>query len=119
MKKYGGAFLCWKRWALSKHDDIPILPGTLLYLAFLTQTSSTYVPVEEAVNALSWVHQLAAVEDPTQCNFVRQLLDGTKQMLAHKVQKKEPITPEMLQQVVDNFAGKSASLSDVKLVPSA
>ena len=41
VKKYGGAFLRWKRWALYKCADIQLLPAkrlhVSLYLAFLIQ----------------------------------------------------------------------------------
>jgi hypothetical protein len=37
-------------------------------------------------------------------------------MLAHKTTKKEPITPEILAQLVDRFAGKDADLGDLRIV---
>jgi hypothetical protein len=37
-------------------------------------------------------------------------------MLAHKTTKKEPITPEILAQLVDRFAGKDADLGDLHIV---
>ena len=71
VKKYSGAFLRWKRWALSKRADIPTLPANplhvALYLMFLIHKCSTSAPVEEAVNVSSWAHQVAFVEDPTRC----------------------------------------------------
>ena len=92
VKKYGGAFLHWKRWALSKRADIPTLPANplhvVLYLMFLIQKSSTSAPVEEAVNALSWAHQVAFVEDPMRCNIVRETVAGAKRMLAPRPKKR-------------------------------
>ena len=120
VKKYGGAFLRWKRWALNKQADIPTLPASplhvALYLMFLIQKSATSAPIEEAVNALSWAHQVAFVEDPTCCNIVKETLAGAKHMLAHRTQKKEPITPEILKNLVDKFAFPGASLSSIRVV---
>ena len=57
--------------------------------------------------------RLAYVEDPTEHPLVRQVLEGAKRMLAHKVGKKEPITPNILKALVDKF-GKEATLSDIR-----
>ena len=78
-------------------DTFPAKPFQFaLYLAFLTQSSKTSAPVEEAVNSISWAHQLVVVEDPADHSFTMQLLAGAKCILAHKTTKKEPITPEIL-----------------------
>ena len=65
---------------------------------------------------MSLAYQLACVEDPTQCPLVKQVLDGAKRILTHRTQKKEPITPAILEQLVSKFAGKEASLLDVCIV---
>ena len=70
----------------------------------------------EASNTLSWAHQLACVEDPTQCLFAKQVLASAKQILAHRTQKKEPITPVIFEQLVSKFPGKEAPLSDIRIV---
>ena len=58
IKKYG---VRWKKWTASKAGSpVPKLPDY--------SKSKTNAPVEEAVNALSWVHQVAVVEDPTDGN---------------------------------------------------
>ena len=116
-KKYAGAFSRWKKWAMTKPEVIvfPAKPIHIaLYLSFWSQKSQTSAPVEEAVNALAWCHMLACVDDPTKHPLVRQTLEGTKRMLAHKVTKKEPITPQILKLLVDRFAQDSATLSDIR-----
>ena len=37
-------------------------------------------------------------------------------MLAHRTQKKDPITPEILKNLVDKFASLGASLSNIRVV---
>ena len=114
VKKYSGAFVRWKRWAQQKSNDIACFPAkpqqVALYLAYLVQKSSTSAPVEEAVNAISWVHQVAVVEDPTQNDLVKQVLAGAKRMLAHRTNKKEPITTEILAKLADQLAGEGSCL---------
>ena len=58
-----------------------------LYLSFLIHSARTSSPVEEAVNALSWAHQLAVVEDPTEHSLVRQVLAAAKRILAQDHQE--------------------------------
>ena len=119
VKKYSGAFLRWKTWAQQKYE-VPYFPASQvqvsLYLTYLIQKASTSSPVEEAVNAISWAHQVALVDDPTQSDLVKQVLAGAKRMLAHRTTKKEPITPEILAQLVDKFAGIDADLGDLRVV---
>ena len=76
-----------------------------LYLNYLIQKSKTSTPVQEAVSAISWAHQMATVEDPSIHLFVRNVLAGAKRMLAQPVQKKEPLTVEILENLVDKFGG--------------
>ena len=86
MNKYGGLFTLEK---VSKDTGIETLHGKpLLYLAFLVQKSLTCCPVQKAENSLSWAHQQAGEEDPTDCSLVKQFLAGAQQMLAHKTQKR-------------------------------
>ena len=59
-KKYAGAFSRWRSWASSKTEVVPFpFPAkpfhVALYLNYLIQKSQTPSPVEEAVNALSWM----------------------------------------------------------------
>ena len=119
IKKYSSAFLRWKKWLTQKFevDCCPTKPLQVsLYLTFLITKSSTSAPVEEAVNAISWGHQIACAEDPTQSEMVKQVLAGAKRILAHKTTKKEPITPEILSHLVDRFAGVEADLDDVRVI---
>ena len=120
VKKYSGAFLRWKKWATQKYDGQASLPAkplhVALYLTYLVQKSSTSAPVEEASNAISWAHQLAVVDDPTQHDLVKQVLAGARRILAHKTTKKEPITPEILERLVDEFAQQNAELDDIRIV---
>jgi integrase len=85
-----------------------------LYLNFLRCTAATSSPIEEAVSALSWVHQLAGVEDPTSHSLVKQVVAGAKRILAHKTAKKEPVTIEILRSQVDRFGQENASLADIR-----
>lgn len=117
VKKYAGGFTRWKKWAARK-PGLEVFPAKpfqfALYLAFLTQSSKTSAPVEEAVNSISWAHQLAVVEDPADHPLVKQILAGAKRILAHRSSKKEPITPEILHKMFARFITPSAELPVIR-----
>lgn len=115
--KYSSAFTRWKKWAESKHEvsAFPVDPLHLcLYLNFLIQKSASVAPVEEAVNALSWVHDMAVVDNPSSHPLVAQVLAGAKRILAKPTVKKEPITADILGLLVHKFGQQGASLSDIR-----
>ena len=74
-----------------------------LYLSFLMKSAKTSAPVEEAINSLSWAHNVAEVEDPTDHPLVKQVLARAKRILAHKTAKKEPITVDVLKKLYNKF----------------
>ena len=114
VKKYSGAFNRWKRWKPS----VAIFPAkplqVALYLSFLIKSAKTSSPVEEAVNSLSWAHNVAVVEDPTDHPLVRQVLAGAKRILAHRTAKEEPITVDILNKLYDKFVTHDAGLPVIR-----
>ena len=117
--KYLYSFRRWKLWAEAK-EGINVFPAQdmqfALYLQHLAESTASKAAVEEAVNAISWAHQLAGMAPITTAPFVRTVLAGLQRQLAKPIQKKEPITAEMLSAMVKN-AG--SSLSDVRLCAMA
>ena len=89
-----------------------------LYLQHLGEIVQSKSAVEEAVNAVSWVHQISGLPAVTASPFVRATLSGLQRKLAKPKVKKEPVTVEMLRVLVDSL-GQSPSLSDIRLVASA
>lgn len=116
LRQYSGSFRRWKTWALQKGlDAFPASPFHIaLYLAYLTQKSNTAAPIEQAVHSISWAHSIAVVDDPTVHPLVGHMVAGAKRILARPVCKKEPITPEILRQLVESFGGTGALLSDIR-----
>ena len=117
LKKCAGAFSRWKRW-VSSGQEVHMLSArpihVALYLTYLAQTAKTPAPLEEAINALFWVHKMATVEDITAHPLVVQVLVRAKRMLVHKTTKKEPLQPDQLQILVNRFGARDASLADVR-----
>ena len=118
--KYGNAFQRWKSWAQAR-QEVAVFPVKevqfALYLQHLGETVRSWSAVQEAVNAVSWVHQVAGCEPIAQSPFVQATVAGLKRSLAKPKEKKEPVTVDMLAALVDSL-GQSPALSDVRLAAS-
>ena len=70
--------------------------------------------MEDACNAIAWIHSSAGLASPSTHPFVKVTLEGLQRSLAKPVVKKEPITVEMLDAIVQD-AERSGTLSDLRL----
>ena len=86
-----------------------------LYLQYLGNTTESKSAVEEAVNVIGWVHQLAGYPAVSGSPFVRMVLEGLQHRLAKPKVRKEPVTSDMMSAMV-NSLGAAPSLTDVRLV---
>ena len=111
----------WKAWA-GPRIEVKIFPVDevhfALYLQHVANTTNSRASVEEAVNAISWAHQLAGLPPISSSAFVRATLAGLQRKLAKPKVKKEPITASMLTTLVESL-GTSPTLSDVRLAAGA
>ena len=102
-KKYLYAFGRWKRWAEGM-DGVAVFPVEAIHLALYLQhignSTGSRASVEEAVYALSWIHEAAGLPSPINDPFVQTVLGGLRRMLASPTVKKQPITSEMLSDMV-------------------
>ena len=103
-KKYLGPFRQWNTW-VQQHSlqAFPVKGSHLvLYLQSLAESSSSKSAIEEAYNAISWVHAMASCDSPTESQFVRTVIQGLQRILAKLVTKKLPVKTEMLGAIVDD-----------------
>ena len=85
-----------------------------LYLQHLGEKLESKLAVEKAVNALNWVHYLAGLQSPTHSPLVITTAEGLRRMLAKPVQKKAPVSVDILAKIVQN-AEATPSLSNIRL----
>ena len=115
-KKYMGAFRRWKDWA--RQYGMETIPAKdfefALYLQHLADCSRYRAAVEEACNAIAWVHTMAGLSAPTASPFVCATKDGLQRSLAKPVVKKAPVTVDMLAAIVRD-ARTSGKLADLRL----
>ena len=116
VKKYLSAYRRWRTWATDhKLDPIPAKPQEfVLYLQYLSEESKSKAAVEDACNAIAWIHSSAGLASPSAHPFVKATLEGLQRSLAKPVVRKEPVTVEMLNAIVQD-AERSGSLSDLRL----
>ena len=88
-----------------------------LYLQHLGEAVQSKSAVEEAVNAIGWVHQLAGHPPIAASPFVRATLAGLQWKLAKPKVPKEPITTDILVALVVSL-GPTPTLADVRLAAS-
>ena len=62
---------------------------------------------------LNWAYEKVGLHSPTKHLLVHAALEGARRQLGKPTVKKEPVTPEMLQNLVEKFGGKNAFLADV------
>ena len=84
-KKYAGAFQRWKLWTEAR-QEVPSFPAqeahVVLYLQHLGQSVQSKAAIEEAVNALSWLHQMAGLPPVSGLPLVQAALAGHRRILA-------------------------------------
>lgn len=111
----------WKMWA-GQRSEVKLFPVDevhfALYLQHVADTTNSRASVEEAVNAISWAHQLAGQPAINTSAFVRATLAGLQRKLAKPKIKKEPITASMLASLVESI-GTSPTLAEVRLAAGA
>lgn len=113
-KKYAGAFKRWKRWA--QDHKLPVFPAkeqhVALYLQYIEDSLKSKAAAQEAVHTLKWAHNLAGLESPTQSPLVQTTLEGVRRLLAKPVQKKSPVSMNILADLVEDCS-RHPTLSNV------
>ena len=86
-----------------------------LYLQHLADTVASQSAVEEAVNAISWLQQLAGQKAVSQSQIIKATVAGLQRQLAKPKKKKEPITLEMLQEMAESMSSPP-TLTEIRLL---
>ena len=104
-KAYFSAFQRWKRFIEEHgHCALPAIPVHIaLYITHLIEQGSTVHPVNSAIYAIKWAHQLTGFDDPTQNSFILSLQEAAKRTAYRKVHKKEPVTTDMLIELCQKY----------------
>ena len=91
----------WTEWA-AKYSKcvIPANPIDIsLCLTHLSHSALSPAPITKAVTAIAWAHKLAGMPDPSS-SIVSFTHEGLKRTFAKPIQKKEPITAQIIKDLV-------------------
>ena len=116
LKKYDIYFRKFKLWCLDYGLDY--LPASIttvaLYLTFLIQSNVSTSVLNATFYSLKWEHELNLFDNMFNDNFLKLILEGGIRTLAKPVNKKCPITPEILRNIVLKY-GDSNDVKDLRL----
>lgn len=117
-RNYQYSFNAFCKWCFS-HNITKTLPTTefyvSLYLVHLANLGKSTSTLNESVYAISWAHRLAGLENPCKSDLVISVKEGAHRVKGHFVQKKEPITPDMLKKICVLYGNDNSNLKDLRL----
>ena len=118
VRNYTAGFKKWKEWA-ANFSEVVTLPAdpsfVSLYLVNVLQNSNTHSPIYNAFYSISWAHQLAGLPDPTIHHLPRRVKEASIRLLGHGNNKKEPVSPFNLSEIVTKYANEKSSASDLRV----
>ena len=86
-----------------------------LYLREKVESCNSPAPIESAVYAVRWVHEIAGISSPTESSLVKQVLEASKRLLGKPVQGKQSLDLDVITKVAEKFNTPQASLFNVRI----
>ena len=118
---YCKSFCKFKAWCLHSTGEVSFLPATSLtvslYLHHLLESSLGSSTIHSVFYAINWVHKLAGFDYGNPCDkfLVTSIAEASSRVPREPVRKAEPITPETLGLIFQQY-GESSSLLDIRFV---
>ncbi|KAK3095272.1 hypothetical protein FSP39_012523 [Pinctada imbricata] len=116
-KSYNYSFRDWCKWC-NRYKLSPVPSSDYhvsLFIISLMQAGCSSSKIDQVVYAIKWAHQIVSEPVPCDSFLVKSISEGAKRMLSKPSQKKEPVTPEILLELVQRF-GHSSNLYDKRTV---
>lgn len=102
-QKYMALFQKWHIFATV--HNLTVLPadsmGLALFVSDLMDKKYQAAYIRSNVCAIRWAHNLHGYSDPTQHIFVKNLLESSDRTLKRCVQRKDPLSPEIILQLCE------------------
>lgn len=119
-KAYRYAYDNFTKWCASFDQYISPLPATeetvSMYLIHVPQTFNSVSKILLALFAISWMHKLAGLPDPSLSSLCKQVKEGAVRDCSKPVVKKEPIKAQHLYSLVQNLANDDYSLLKLRTI---
>ena len=120
VKKYVTQYRYFSVYLKSRGVKVVLPCDSLLvseYLSYLHETKRSHAVLLSAFCALKWVHDLipyGAQGNPVDTALNHNLVQASKRVFSRPVNKKEPITPDMICSICVKFAHEGSNLSDLR-----
>ncbi len=117
-RSYRYAFNSFCKWCLSKniYQTLPASDVSVsTYFIHLTNLGKSTSSINEAFYAISWAHKLAGLQNLCESDLVRTVKEGALRSVGHYVVKKEPITPEIMVNLVERYGNSRSNLKDLRI----
>ncbi|XP_060563636.1 integrase/recombinase xerD homolog [Ruditapes philippinarum] len=105
VNKYFSYFMKWKTFITSKGGSaLPASPVCIaLYLTDLMNKGCSNHVISSTVYGIKWAHSLNNLQDPTENHFVKNLVESAKRTLSRHVNKKQPVTKDLLIELCSKY----------------
>ena len=114
IRNYMYAYRRFEKWA-TPLEELSVFPSNDLavsiYVLSLIQLGKSNSVIDQFLCATTWLHRTAGYQPPTTSNLVRTVREGARRRLATPVNQKEPITPEILNELYDSLLDKRKKLN--------
>ena len=110
-------FLKWDVTAFGK-IIIPIPVATAaIYLYKRYEESKSYANVVAAHAALKWLHTFVPyqIQNPLDSPVCRNIIETAKRMKPHSINKKAPITAEIIKDIIEKHASPKADVKNLRI----
>ena len=107
MKSYRQGLKVWSKWCHRYQDVLPSPAKAIDFTFFIVpvvQENGRYRRIQQAFNAVSWLHKIAGAPNPCDTGLMRSVKEAAKRILKKPTIKKCPIKPRHLRLLVHNFA---------------
>ena len=114
---YQNSFSTFCKWSkLHKLSSLPASDITVsIYLIYVAETAKSGSKIDQIVYGISWTHKLAELKNPCQFYLVNFGREGAHRKIGHMITKKEPITPDILKNIVCTYDNTNCNLKDLRI----
>ncbi|KAK3090957.1 hypothetical protein FSP39_011926, partial [Pinctada imbricata] len=114
---YDAYFKKFQHWCSSLSvSSMPASVSTVaVYLSSLVQKSVSESVLSTNFYSIKWHHDISLCANPCDSKILHLLMEGGKRILSKPINKKEPITPEILKKIVEKY-GQDANKNNLSHV---
>ncbi|XP_052090178.1 uncharacterized protein LOC127726763 [Mytilus californianus] len=116
-KKYDVYFKKFKEWCVT-YKVIPLpasVSSVAVYISGLVQQSVSESVLLAHFYSIKWYHDFNLVYNPCEDKLIQMMIEGAKKILGKPILKKESITADHLQKIVDKIGIDRSHLPNVRI----